>query len=413
MSLTPRERERLEALVAAYRRLPKAEPPDVVDAAVLQMARKAVRGDAPPHKTARPWPTLLATAATMTLAIGLAWNLRDADRPEAPQPVVVPSSPPAAVSVDAVTIDPAAPARDTDVRAANEALGAAAVSGSAASAETARQRVDFVGERAEAPSEPKPEAGGTPDDEAFARTPAPAEPSMTREDRAGALAAPPAPAQPAPPKPVPEIRKKAATAAEPHPQPFPSIESQSQASRPAPGADVREHERKLEDTADDFEKRRAPAEADRGARREPEPPVVFDEPLPMAEPAPPPPTPAPIATPAPVPAPAARGPATPPAPAVTTAPARIGLEGSRRAEPASREQGESRETVVTEETATEPGYAEEAVETTTILDAQTWLAEIRAALDAGRRREAIESLREFRRAYPDIELPRDLAELIE
>ena len=91
MSLSPQEEQRLEALVAAYRRLPSVEPSGPIDAAVRANARAALR-------TQRPrWPALLATAATMTIAVGLAWQLRDAENAlEPPGPVEEGDSRPAA-----------------------------------------------------------------------------------------------------------------------------------------------------------------------------------------------------------------------------------------------------------------------------------------------------------------------------
>lgn len=112
MTLTPRERERLDALVGAYRRLPKAEPSPAIDAAVLANARAAVT------KRGRPrWPGLLATAATLTVAVGLAWQLRTADRrieSEATQPVApaAQSVPAPASAADGALRDAPAPVED-------------------------------------------------------------------------------------------------------------------------------------------------------------------------------------------------------------------------------------------------------------------------------------------------------------
>jgi hypothetical protein len=78
-----------EALRQAWDELPKSEPPELVDQAVLNRARAAVE---PPHSS-RPWsfgwPHALTTMAVIVLAITLVIPLR-----ETGQPGSAPESPP-------------------------------------------------------------------------------------------------------------------------------------------------------------------------------------------------------------------------------------------------------------------------------------------------------------------------------
>ena len=78
-SLTPEERELAERLARAG---PHAEPPPALDARILAAARDAA---AAPTVHRRPrWPTVLGLAASLLLAVGLAWRLRPL--PERPLP---------------------------------------------------------------------------------------------------------------------------------------------------------------------------------------------------------------------------------------------------------------------------------------------------------------------------------------
>lgn len=70
----------LERYVAIYRRLPRPEPPPQWDAAVLAQAQKALR---PPTRAPR-WPRWFATAAALSLAIGLGWHLNRESTPGYP-----------------------------------------------------------------------------------------------------------------------------------------------------------------------------------------------------------------------------------------------------------------------------------------------------------------------------------------
>ncbi|HVF36091.1 MAG TPA: hypothetical protein VND91_12285 [Candidatus Saccharimonadia bacterium] len=312
MSLSPRERERLDALVAAYGRLPKAEPPAAVDAAVRANARAALQ-------RVRPrWPGLLATAATMTIAIGLAWQLRDAeDAREAQRPSA--TSMPAPQRTDpgrttevvedgtAVSTDP--DLRERDVKARDVP-------------ETPRAFDDFE----ETPAAPAPP---------------PHDPSARRAEAEAA-----APAEPRARAPVPA------------PQPIPEVEQASQASGEPPL-------RKQADAL--FESKTAPA---------------------------PPPA-------------AIRVPAAPPAVARSSAAAtRDAPQQERLSRDASANAIEALESAPTDRADARLGAA------AATREPRDWLDEIVRLLRTGQRERAIESLREFRAAHPDAELPPELAELL-
>jgi len=69
-SLTPDERALAENLARIG---PRAEPSPALDARVLAAARDAV---AVPQRRQRRWPAVLGLAASLVLAVGLAWRLR-------------------------------------------------------------------------------------------------------------------------------------------------------------------------------------------------------------------------------------------------------------------------------------------------------------------------------------------------
>jgi len=69
-SLTPDERALAESLARIG---PRAEPSPALDARVLAAARDAI---AVPQRRQRRWPAVLGLAASLVLAVGLAWRLR-------------------------------------------------------------------------------------------------------------------------------------------------------------------------------------------------------------------------------------------------------------------------------------------------------------------------------------------------
>ena len=99
--LDPEERALADALGRA---VPRAGPPPAVDAAILASARRATQAPtgsgASHHRPRRRWPAVLGVAASLALAVGVAWQLRpapDAAVPAASEgpPVVFDAPPPA------------------------------------------------------------------------------------------------------------------------------------------------------------------------------------------------------------------------------------------------------------------------------------------------------------------------------
>jgi Meckel syndrome type 1 protein len=97
------------ALAALYRKLPKSEPGPMLDAAVLRAAAEAISRE--PSRTATPaihararkphvrWLIPLSSAATLVLAAGLAWHMRDMPAAGAPTASKAPVAAPEAVTV--------------------------------------------------------------------------------------------------------------------------------------------------------------------------------------------------------------------------------------------------------------------------------------------------------------------------
>jgi len=67
--VNPEDPQDLDAALAAYRRLPRAEPTAALDAAIRAHAQAALARRARPR-----WPVLFATAATLVLAASLGWR---------------------------------------------------------------------------------------------------------------------------------------------------------------------------------------------------------------------------------------------------------------------------------------------------------------------------------------------------
>jgi Meckel syndrome type 1 protein len=78
-------------LAALYRKLPQREPAAALDDAVRRMAAAAVSSGRM-RRRAR-WPVALGTAATLVLAVGLGWRMRE-------MPSSMPASPPTASIAD-------------------------------------------------------------------------------------------------------------------------------------------------------------------------------------------------------------------------------------------------------------------------------------------------------------------------
>lgn len=76
--LDPEERALADALARAT---PRAGPPPEVDAAILASARRALQAEPAArgrHRRRRRWPAALGVAASLALALGIAWQLRPA-----------------------------------------------------------------------------------------------------------------------------------------------------------------------------------------------------------------------------------------------------------------------------------------------------------------------------------------------
>lgn len=93
--MSDKDLDGLDQLAAAYRKLPRPEPSPALDAAILAQARAAV---ATPARRKR-WPTWIASAAAVTLAVGLAWRVRVGDEAGQPAPLARDTAPAAAPAV--------------------------------------------------------------------------------------------------------------------------------------------------------------------------------------------------------------------------------------------------------------------------------------------------------------------------
>ncbi|WP_407351354.1 hypothetical protein [Luteimonas sp. R10] len=344
--LTPEERALAERLA---RTSPRAEPPPALDARILAAARAATEaptGSARPRR--RRWPATLGIAASLALAVGIAWQLRPL--PQAPPPASeVPASEaaaprPAESAAQAIADVPAAPA---DERAAS-----------------ARRPV--------ATQQAVPER----------REPAPAPRS------------PPTPASAATGQPGPETETVTAPARKAARQ---AVEATQAGER---------------------------SDAARGAsERQRESAIVFDAPSAAGLPAPPPP--------APMPAPAAEPAFVPSPPPVDTAIGRRRVQQRAAARPdavAPLPQRDARERIEVTGTSL-PAAPPTDMERAPFLDQplddeppatadspevhKAWLARIRELHADGEHEAARESLREFHRRHPDVELPEDLSGLLD
>jgi len=203
--LSPEER----ALAGLLGRRVEQAPPPALDATILAAARAAVqapaaadadagRTPAAPARTVRVrprWPAVFGIAASMVLAIGVAWQMRPEPPPLVTAEAPLQSAPAAAEAEVAATAQAVeSSAADSAVVAAEPAsapAAAAAPTPPARAPAAASARAPAPAERAEAPAQAaRPRAAQVADDRAPA---APAPPPAP-------AAAPPAP--PAPPAPA-------------------------------------------------------------------------------------------------------------------------------------------------------------------------------------------------------------------
>lgn len=202
------EPQDLESALAAYRRLPRPQPPASLDAAIRVHARAAITRRAPAGR----WPLRLATAATLVLAASLGWRAwqsgSDQPAPLSRDVVATEAAAPAAARTDAKQ-EPAE-ARQRQEQAPGAAPPLQDLARPAAGAmeapplpETAADIAQYARKADASAAQQAPESIAQPFDEAVA-TPAPP----------AAPPAPPAAAAPAPaePGPVEGLAKQAQSA---------------------------------------------------------------------------------------------------------------------------------------------------------------------------------------------------------
>lgn len=232
--LSPEERAMADALA---RVLPRGGPPQAVDAGVLAAARAALAepATAPVARRRQRWPATLGIAAFLTLAVGVAWQLRPApegdmpalaersatagDETAAPRTASTPRASGTGTADPAVPLTtsvPAAPPSTGEQQAAEvEPAPATTSATNPTAAATARERDTTDRGRAaqEAPAgRARTLAKETADLHRTAAQPAPA--PRTASTRQQALAAPPPPpAPPAPPAPAVSSEVEAGQAA--------------------------------------------------------------------------------------------------------------------------------------------------------------------------------------------------------
>lgn len=379
--MSDKDLDGLDQLAAAYRKLPRPEPSPALDAAILAQARAAV---AKPARRNR-WPTWIASAAAVTLAVGLAWRVRVGDEAGQPAPLARDSAPAAAPAVvpteapaptDALLESNTAPVEPdgaagpvaqpmaeqpkldaqerkavvSDDRGATEDAFRDKAPGGKDQADSAL-RANAAGKRADAPAESV---------EVLA---APAPPPPARPVLAAPAPAPPPPAPPAPAAPQSVTVAEPAPVDEPLPFPEPGVAEPAAAAAGAPARDEELRFQQLKKEAAEGERAQAEvvggldaARTEEKRRRE--------------------------------------SPATPESPAKAAA-AEPSATGARQAAPA---------TVTGVLGATAPADRRDA-------DAATF-EHVRELVRAGRRDDARKALREFRKAHPDATIPDDLRDLL-
>lgn len=195
--MTDHTRHPLDAEERALRaQLPRlhgrGEPGPLLDASILSAARAAAT-KAPPRTRRRSWIMPLSVAATVTVAVGLAWRLQPPD---------------AAPAFEQAASEYAASEQAASEQAAVEYVRPDVASGVAAEPAAAPQAADAAARisRIEAaPAAPELVAPASAPVQRKARTHAvpPSEPALVTQ--AAPMSAPAAPAPPAPPPPAPSV----------------------------------------------------------------------------------------------------------------------------------------------------------------------------------------------------------------
>jgi hypothetical protein len=372
-------------LAALYRKLPQPEPDAKLDAAVRSMAHRALNPQlvATPRRAERRgparWVPALGAAAGIVLAAGIAWRLGPSlhdDREYAPANDVITVR---QLDTKAPSVEPPLSPAPPPVPAEN----AAAPAGRSAPPKLKGAPASGLGEPAATQA--------APEQQKEARL---AEPAANAPGAAGALS------------------KSEAALSGPQPQAFPAPEKkvQKRASEMdaverkqimAAGAWQNLHDRDTGQAAHNEEKAKSlddKAPAAPASRTEAPASTVVLQP-PGAPPPPPPPAQYRVQ--------AAPAPVAPPPPAEETrsdaarAAAKdqaIGGAAPAAAAPAAK-------------AADEKAQRARSKDPNASLYPEHWLANIRTMLAQGRRDEALQSLAEFRRLYPDYRLPDDLRDL--
>lgn len=358
--LSPEERDLAERLL---RLGPHDGPSPALDARILAAAHAAV---APTpraqHKKSR-WPTWIGVAASLSLAVGIGWQLRPVDKaPDAASEAA--QAPVAAESADAAT---AAQAADS---VASPELPAAAADAAAGSAPDSPQAApnrpqELVPPPAGALSQSAPSNRADERAARPAEPPAPAPSSARRQEPRYEVPPMPAPMMAPPPPPAP-IAAEAVAPADAAPMSVPA----PAAAAPAPGEAYRESAKPAPAAAKlrlSDEARARKSAADNAA------PSAFGElpHRPQAE-----------------------------------------AESKREALSSQGYAGEDRSLDRVEVTGSRLGQPQADAVADSQLPAAEWLDRIRGYRDRGETERAREGLREFRRQHPRARVPEDLRPLL-
>lgn len=388
--LSPEERELAERLL---RLGPNDGPSPALDARILAAAHAAV-AQQPPRLRARErktrWPVWIGVAASLSLAMGIAWQLR----PAAPQFEAVREEPDAVLA--RAQVEPAADAA-ADSAAAADAMVAAPMPVEAAPAQAAQ--VAAAPAEAVAAEAVPTEAADAAAAGAVAEHAAPA----PNRPAAAGIAAEAAPAPPQSSQSGPAAQRSRAEPA-PAAQPF---------AAPPAGASAPRELRRAEKRTNEYELKAAPAMAPPPA---PPPPPALSAPMPA------------MSAPAPVDIEAAR-PVAPPA--ANAAKPRAAAKARQDAPPgdAVAAPGKAEADALRAESQAAPAAASRSAESLdrievtgsrivddrpseTGLSASDWLERVRAYRDAGQHDLARDSLQRFRRAHPQARVPDDLRALL-
>ncbi|MGO4263144.1 hypothetical protein [Lysobacter sp. TAB13] len=393
--LSPEERDLADRLL---RLGPNDGPSSALDAKILAAAHAAVAQTPRARARKTRWPAWIGVAASLSLAVGIAWQLRPMDKAaEAMREDQVAVAASASASDSSAAADAAAaapaPANQDSIAGQGGAAPAAAAEDAAASAQMAKNVAVPI-------------------------PPAPAE-----------LSSPPSRIAP-PPPPPPQFAKRSNAATDTDTG---SLASANRAAEPRPEQVYERGYSKSQERNDAAYPAKVMA-----APPPPPAPVPNFDPAPIAAPAPFPADAAPAAAPAPAaPSPLARDAAKPGSEAKMrrVAPAAVsGLSAAEAEAPAGAQPTQSRAKSETFKAAAEetksmppqPVREDSAldrvmvtgsrisgnVEDDSKLPAAQWLDRIREYRDGGELERARESLRQFRRSHPRSRVPRDLRPLL-